>query len=506
MARIVTDYLDETVKNYPHKVAFSDENRSMTFSELKDEAYHIATEIINKKLFKQPIAVYLDKSVECIAAFEGISYSGNFYSPIDTKMPRERVIKIMQKLQPIVVITDKEHYGEVLEFSEAIILCYEDMQNNEIDEKIVELQKNKIIDSDVLYVLFTSGSTGTPKGAIISHRGIIDLTEWITDTLNFSDASIMANQTPFYFSFSVYEIYQTLKNGATTYIVPQNMFKFPPKLMKYLDQKQINTIIWVPSILTFISAMKSINRPHLTYMKNIFFGAEVMPMKHLNRWIEEYPNVRFVNLFGPTEVTDTCTYYEVNRNFADDEMLPIGSTCLNKDTFLLDDNEIVTSEEKIGEICVRGSGIAYGYYNDPEKTAEAFVQNPNNKTYQEIIYRTGDLGKYNNYGELVYVCRKDLQVKHKGHRIELGEIETVSSAIEGIEEACCMYDDKALRIVLFYVGNVSEVDIVSLLKNKLPEYMVPSLRIKMDIMPKNLNGKHDRVKLKEIIENICEDK
>ena len=192
MARIVTDYLDESAQKYPDKVSFVDERRSITFSQLQNEAYHIATKLIEIGLFKKPILVYLDKSVEVIAAFEGISYSGNFYSPLDTQMPEERII----------------------------VLTYESLQKTPINLKKINMVTESIIDSDVLYVLFTSGSTGTPKGVIISHKGIIDLSEWISHDLNFDEGTIFANQSPFYFSFSVYEIYQTLKNASTTFIVP----------------------------------------------------------------------------------------------------------------------------------------------------------------------------------------------------------------------------------------------------------------------------------------------
>lgn len=219
----------------------------------------------------------------------------------------------------------------------------------------------------------------------------------------------------------MYEIYQTLRNGSTTYIVPQNLFSQPVKLMSYLEEKKVNTIIWVPSILTFISTLKALSRPHLTYIKNIFFGAESFQVKHLNRWMDEYPNVRFINLFGPTEVTDTCTWYEIDRRFEEGELLPIGRSCINKDCFLLDEGKLITETGKIGEICMRGTGVAYGYYNDSERTAEVFIQNPLNTAYKETVYCTGDLGRYNEHGELVYVCRKDFQIKHRGRRIELGK-------------------------------------------------------------------------------------
>lgn len=501
MARIVTDYLDHTAKAYPDKLAFIDEKRSITFSQLQKEAHHIASKLIDAGLFKKPILVYLEKSVEVVAAFEGITYSGNFYSPLDTQMPAVRIEKIVEKLKPAAIITDEAHREEAESIlDEGKLFTYEDLLNTPIDLVRLEKTTSRIIDSDVLYVLFTSGSTGNPKGVIVSHKGIVDLSEWIAKDLRFDKEIIFGNQSPFYFSFSVYEIYQTLRNGSTTYIIPQKLFSQPTKLMAYLEKNKVNTIIWVPSILTFVSTLKALNRPHLTHIKNVFFGAESFQTKHLNRWMDEYPDVRFINLFGPTEVTDTCTWYEINRRFEDGELLPIGKSCTNKDCFLLDEGNLITEPGQMGEICMRGSGVAYGYYNDPERTEEAFIQNPLNTAYKETIYCTGDLGRYNERGELVYVCRKDFQVKHRGRRIELGEIETAVTALEGISECCCLYDIIKLRIVLFYTGSMEGKEINERLKESLPDYMIPGKRIQLDYMPHNLNGKIDRQVLKSMLE------
>jgi len=502
VARIVTDYLEETAGHRGECIAFADEQRSITFRELRDEAHHIAMCLINNKIFKKPVLVFLDKRVECIAAFSGVTYSGNFYSPLDTHMPAERIAKIVSVLKPAAIITDRAHQQEAVQIvGDGLVVTYEDAQESDVSHELITKINSKIIDSDVLYVLFTSGSTGMPKGVIISHKGIIDLTEWITADLGFNESTVFANQSPFYFSFSVYEIYQTLRNGCLTYIVPQALFSQPTKLMAYLEEKKVNTIIWVPSILTFISTVKAINRPHLSNIKNIFFGAESFQVKHLNRWMDEYPDARFINLYGPTEVTDTCAWFEVNRRFKEEELLPIGDSCRNKDCFLLDEGQLVTEPGQLGEICMRGSGVAYGYYNDPERTAEVFIQNPLNSTYREIIYCTGDIGKYNEFGEMVYVCRKDYQVKHRGRRIELGEIETAASTLDGIEECCCLYDTKKLRIVLFYTGMIEGKTINSGLGNLLPDYMLPGKRVQLDEMPHNLNGKIDRQALKQILEN-----
>ena len=500
MARIITDYLDSTVRKYPDKTAYIDERRTISFKELQNEAHRLATCLIRKGLFKQPVLVYLDKSVECIAAFEGVSYSGNFYSPLDTKMPKERIDKIVSQLGSAEVITDAAHKDEAGEiFPGSDIIIYEEVLQTEPDTELIRMTTDRIIDTDILYVLFTSGSTGTPKGVIISHRGIVDLAEWQGHALGFSEDTIFGNQSPFYFSGSLYDIYQPLRNGCTTVIIPQILFSQPVKLMQYMEDHEVNTLVWVPSALMFLSAMKALDKPHLSHLDKVYFGAETFQVKHLNRWMDEYPDARFINLYGPTEVSDTCTWFEIDRRFEDDDLIPIGYSCRNKDCFLLDEGKLVTAPEKLGEICMRGGGLAYGYYGNPERTDEAFIQNPLNDKYRELIYCTGDLGKYNDRGELVYVCRKDFQIKHRGQRIELGEIEASVSAIEEIGECCCLYDTKRMRIVLFYTGEINEKDISQELMKKLPEYMVPERYIQLETMPHNLNGKTDRVALKEMI-------
>lgn len=501
MINTVTDYLDRTTQLYPNKIAFSDQNREITFIELRNEARHIATGLIEKKYIKKPVAIYMDKCIDCIAAFEGVAYSGNFYCPLDTKMPTERIEKIMSRLKPAAIITDINHKSEVESWAgSAAILCYEDMMSVSIDDQAIDRCMARLIDMDILLVLFTSGSTGTPKGVIISHKSMIDFSEWIASTLEIGCDSVLANQAPFYFILSACDIYQTIRTGCTTHIIPQQLFSFPPKLMTFLEEKEVDTIFWVPSILSFVSIMKAVNRPHLSSIRKIAFAGEVMPIKHLNKWIDEYPEVRFWNLFGQTEVTGACAAYEVNRKFDESDSLPIGHACANVDTFLLDeDDNLVVQVDEIGEICVRGTSLAYGYYNDEEKTRQVFVQNPLNDAYNDIIYRTGDLAKYNDFGELVYVCRKDYQIKHKGHRIELGEIETATSSIEGVEEQCCIYDAEKLKIILFYVGTVDEECVHEKLERIIPEYMMPALSVKIEKMPKNLSGKTDRQKLAELL-------
>ena len=233
------------------------------------------------------------------------------------------------------------------------------------------------------------------------------------------------------------------------------------------------------------------------YLRTIAFASEVFPIKQFNLWKEAVPNARYINLYGPTEATGICCYYEVDRDFELDEVMPVGRPFKNTDIILLDDNNKVPAHGEQGEICVRGTCLTLGYYKNKEKTDEAYVQNPLNSLYPELIYRTGDIGKYNSRNELVFVSRKDYQIKHMGHRIELGEIEVIVNMHPDVASACCIFDNDSKKIVLYYVGNISKKDITVYIKEKLPRYMVPNVINVLEEMPFTPNGKINRALLKE---------
>ena len=498
----VLEWLEESAVNYADKTALVDEWERYTYKEYHDKAVGIADAIIATGLgSKKPVVVYLNKSVKVLASFMGIAYTGNFYSPIDIDMPAQRVNRILEVLEPEVVITNKELKEEFVKFDyKGSYLIYEDIQPIAKSDAVTEAT-SKIIDTDLLYVLFTSGSTGMPKGVCITHRGVIDYTDWVTETFAITSEDSFGNQAPFYFDNSILDIYSAMKTGATVYIIPKILFPQPVRLLEYLKENKINTIFWVPSALMVVSKLKAFRNVDLTdTLKRVLFCGEVMPNKQLNIWRKYLPDALYANLYGPTEITDACTFYIVDREFADDESLPIGIPMKNTEIMVLDDeNHLVTEPGIVGELCVRGTGVATGYYKNPEKTAQAFVQNPLNDAYEEKIYRTGDLVEYNEYHELIYLSRKDFQIKHMGHRIELGEIETAVSSLPDVTMNCCLYDEKHSKIVLFLDKNMTKDEINSALANMVPEYMLPGKVIFMEVMPLNANGKIDRVALKEYL-------
>lgn len=497
----VTYWLDESAGRFPDKPAFVDEHKTVTFHGLRRQAMALATQMIQKGLFKKPVVVYLEKGVDVLVSFMGAAYSCNFYSPIDIDMPASRVNKILEVLQPSLVVTTAALREAFEEYDyQGDYLIFEKASAMEADEEAIDATRGKGIDTDLLYVLFTSGSTGVPKGVTINHRSVIDYIDWVTETFDITEQDSFGNQAPFYFDNSILDIYSTVKSGATTYIIPKNLFAQPVLLLEYLKEKKINTIFWVPSALIVVAKLKAFRNVDLSdTLHRVLFCGEVMPNKQLNTWRKYLPDVLYANLYGPTEITDACTYYIVDREFSDDEPLPIGIPMANTDILVLNDKDELVTGDEVGELCVRGTSLSMGYYHNPEKTREAFVQNPLNPYVPETIYRTGDLVKYNDYGEIVYLSRKDFQIKHMGHRIELGEIETAVSSLPEIALCCCLYDEKHQKIVLFIEEELDKAYINGQISRLVPEYMLPNKVITLQKMPINANGKIDRVKLKEFL-------
>ena len=498
MQRNVLEYLEDTAHRFPDKVAVEDPNGTVTFKTLRQKAQQIGCYLKSQGLTRnKPVAVLLPKSIQAIEAFLGVLYAGGFYVPLDTFNPQARIISILNNINPVFIFSEKKYQYLLDDASSQKMICIEHIDASSSDE--IDFDRN--IDTDPAYLINTSGSTGSPKGVVVAHRSVIDYINWATETYHVHEKFVLGNQAPFVFDNSVLDIYLMLATGAKLCLIPDKLFMFPVKLIEYVIEKQVTFIFWVPSIMSNICKLDIFSEKKPTKLSHVLFAGEVMPSKVYMYWKKHLRDSLFSNLYGPTEITVDCTYIILERDYLHSEALPIGYPCRNTDILVLDEqDQLVTKPGVLGELCVRGSSLALGYYNNSEKTSQVFTQNPLNPHYPEQIYRTGDVVCYNELGELMYQGRKDFQIKHMGYRIELGEIEAAVLALEGIDKACILYDSEKKNIVLIYESNAHKAfkDIVLGLHNQLPKYMLPSRSERVETMPLNHNGKIDRVALKEL--------
>lgn len=506
MTTHIYDFLEKSLIQFSEKIAFVEpfakERKEITYRDFDIVSKRVASEILERldkdNPLQAPILIILPKGIDCLISFFGVARSGNFYTLLDEKSPKERVEKVIEILKPKLFITSKE-----LNFNLALPTLYtEDFENFNINENLIQNAKEKHIDTNLLYVFFTSGSTGIPKGVSIAHKSVIDYTFWVCETFKFNENEILANQAPLYFDNSILDIFSSVKAGATLHLLPNHLFAFPNKILECLEKEKVSTIFWVPSVLIYFANTKALDHFSLTALKKILFCGEIMPNKQLNIWRKHLPKSLFANLYGPTEITDVCSFYIVDRDFKDEELLPIGKACKNTGLLVFDENMKFISPKEVGEkgeLFVRGISLSLGYYNDKEKTKQAFLQNPLHDNHLDLLYKTGDIVAYNEKGELLCYGRADNQIKYMGHRIELGEIESVINSHEKIKNSACVFKDN--KIICFYVGwDKEDLNLKSFCKEKLISYMIPSEFIRLDKFQLNANGKIDRIYLKNFKE------
>ncbi|MBQ9760166.1 MAG: amino acid adenylation domain-containing protein [Clostridia bacterium] len=500
----ILEYLEQTAPRLPQKTAYSDGKYDMSFEELINASQKLGSALRARGYDREPIAILMKKHPREVAAFYGTVYAGCYYVPLDPDMPPMRMQTILESVGARLLIVDetgaKKAMGLTLDGIETA--TYAELTAGEIDTEALNAVRRRAIDTDPIYIVFTSGSTGVPKGVVACHRSVIDYVESLCEVMGFSEETVFANQTPLYFDAPLKELMPVIKYGATAYFVPKMCFSFPMKLCDFLNDHKINTVCWVVSALTMISELGALEKNPPRYLRTVAFGSEVFPKRQYKLWREALPEARFVNLYGPTEATGMSCYWHADRPLAEEEPIPVGRPFRNTDLLLITEDGREAKDGETGEIYLRGTCVTLGYYNNPEKTAESFVQNPLHSHYPEILYRTGDLGYRNGHGELVFVCRKDAQIKHQGHRIELGEIESAAMREVRVGRACCLYDGENKQILLFYTGEVEKDELNRHLTGYLPRYMLPAMTLRLDRFPLTPNGKIDRNALRALAKEL----
>ena len=495
------ELFEETVKRYPQKVAVIDKDREITFSALHQQSLRLASRLISMGIAQnKPVGVFLDKSIESVYANLGILYAGDFYMNLDIKTPAERIRNIIQLVEPAAIISTTRQIKPIegiIPSTTQVILLDEADETADVDATAILRRLSTIIDTDPSCIINTSGSTGTPKGVVLNHKSFFDFIEWAIDTFHFGDDLVMGSLSPIVFDIYSFELCMLMAKASTLVVLPAHLAAFPAKILEVLEQHKVNFLFWVPTIMVNIANMDLLSAFKLESLKTVWFAGEVFPTKQYNYWHHHLPQTTFANLYGPIEITLDCTYYIINKEIPDEVPLPIGYPCRNTDILVLDDEDRLVKEANVeGELCVRGTSLAMGYYNNPEKTAAAFVQNPLNKAYPEVIYRTGDIVCYNEEGLIMFKGRKDNIVKHQGYRTDLGEIEhVIINTLKLVKNGCIVYNQAEKQITLFYEAE-EEVPVTEFrlsIGKVLPKYMIPTAYHRLEQLQRNANGKIDRL-------------
>lgn len=495
----------DTVRNNPQKTAVYDGDVSVTFSQLHERELKIASCIdcaVAGKT-KTPVGVLLPKCADSVAADIGIIHTGNFYMNLDVKYPEERLGNIFKVVQPSCIVTSSKYKPLVERIAPSMpLIVVDELVDFNIENSFKRELMHRLelmIDTDLLCIINTSGSTGTPKSVALTHRGFFDYVRCTSETWNLTNDEIIGSMAPIGFDHFSFELCMLMAKAATLVVIPDHFNMFPVKILNLMNEHKVTFIFWVPTIMVNIANMGLLEKIPMPTIKHIWFAGEVFPTNKFNVWYRAFPKtVQFVNLYGPCEITVDCTWFECTHVMDETKPIPIGHACRNMNVMILNENNELVGKNEEGEICVRGTGLAMGYYNNPEKTAAAFVQNPLNHSYPELIYRTGDIGLVNDDGEIIFKGRRDTLIKHSGYRIELSEIEhIIMNKLKLVRNCCVVYNWGKKEITLVY-ENDSEIEVAAFRRQiaaELPKYMIPTAYIYMKELPRGGTGKIDRALL-----------
>ncbi len=494
----VLNWLDEAVTCYPDKTVFIDARSSVTFKEFDALTKSIGSFLAARVPAGSPVVVMTGRHLFTPACFLGVVRAGCFYAPMDATVPPSRLNQTLGVIKAGCMLVDRENLeiARALDFDGEIVVM-EDILHAPQDGELLGRAERALTDQSPLYVIFTSGSTGIPKGVVTSHHSLMCYIDAVRKVLQVDETDVFGSQSPLDYIAAVRDIYLPIRAGASTVIIPKNEFSMPRQLFERLNAHKVTALCWSVAGIELLSRLRAFGTSKPQYLKKVCFSGSVMPGRDLRYWQQNLPGVLYVNQYGPTETTASCTYYVVDGEVTDDTVLPIGVPYENYKILLLREDLTQAAPGELGEICVGGAGLALGYYGNPEKTAELFIQNPLNSEYRELIYKTGDFGRYREDGLLEFHGRKDRQVKHLGHRIELDEIENAAKQIAEIEECCALYDAQKEKLYLFYTGTAEPKEITVYFRRTLPGYMAPGRAVNLERFPLLPNGKKDMQALKQ---------
>ncbi|MDR1598541.1 MAG: AMP-binding protein [Oscillospiraceae bacterium] len=498
MVTSILEYLEASASRSPDKAAFTDERGDITYAALLSLARSIGTALAKRIEARSPVAVLMDaRDARCVPAFLGAVYAGGFYAPLDPAAPADRLRLFLQTLKPAAMVYDHKYAGLAGGLMDAAgdIVSYDELSEREAAPSILEDARKRASVFDTLTVLFTSGSTGAPKCVAHNHLAMINYTEITNEVFGFTEDTVFGNQSPFFYANSIIDIYPPLALGASVNLLPASASSFPKRFVERLNSSRVTELTMTPSSYVHIANSGALAAGALPRLRSVIMSGEAAPWRQVRQWMDAANHAVFYNFYGSTEALPVAVY-RIDRDFSDDEAIPVGRLYDRVHILFLDENGGEAPMGEPGEIYVSSPWLSTGYYRDKARSDAAFVNDPLGRGCAERFYRTGDFGRVNARGELVVLGRMDAQIKHWGYRMELGEVERALRGLHGWNDGCCLFDRRSGLVYCFWDGKLTERDIVSGLKVKLPKHMLPDRYIHLESVPYNANSKIDRSALR----------
>jgi len=500
----------DTARANPNNIAIELDNSSYTYLDLFNYSKAIGEKLRDE--LKKPVAIIAERSIEMFAGIYGIQYMGLPYLPLLPEWPKKRITDVLKDSGVKYIICQDKYFDmanslnlglTVLNISDELTRA--DIQNTEIKSDVAYSL------DDIAYVIYTSGSTGKAKGVMVSQKSIVNRINWMNDEYELGLSDSILQKTPYSFDVSVWELFWWAFTGAKLSVIEPEMHFDPDKIIQSIKNHKVTHIHFVPSVFRlFVSYLKrNMDRAgDIAYLKHVFLSGEKAEIEYCNMFFDMLPTVRVHNLYGPTECAVDVTYHEIHKG--DSEVIPIGKPVYNTEIYIQDSFLNKLPKGMTGEIVICGANVGEGYINNKKMSEMLFSFD---KELDEKIYFSGDYGYIDDNDEVIYIGRKDSQLKINGQRVDLKEVENAMKDIDGIKEFAVIIErlHNKNSIVLFYVldgesqenGNVHCVkngeDIKARLSDKLPLYMVPSYILEVSSLPIGYSGKLDRSKLRDEI-------
>lgn len=522
MSQTLIDLMDEGASRAtPSKIAIHSSNTSLSYEQLKRGAEGIAASLTHAGISRgERVGVWMDKTPSCVQSLLGIMMAGAAYVPLDPRAPWRRCRIIIEDCDLAGLVVDAPHFQVLPQLLDGLTIKLT-LTEGQVDENLANYflknsLKSQPLDramttrpmtlsspeaDDLAYILYTSGSTGTPKGVMHSHRSAIAFVHWVQNTFEINHDDVFSSHAPFHFDLSISDLYASLGSGASVHLISTMEGMLAPYLVAKMAEWKITIWYSVPSILSDMLNIGSLEEHGFGKVRIIFFAGEVFPIAQLRRLRRALPSVQLANLYGPTE-TNVCNYYIVPKDMPDNQSapIPIGKVCEHMEGFILNEEGSEVTEGKEGTLWIKGDNLMQGYWNNPERSSKDLREDP--RGLPGMAYCTGDRVRKIDKGEYDYLGRLDHMVKTRGYRVELGEIEnTLNCHPQVLEAVCCaLADDKiGARIVASLVVRAGQTLDISALRafcrERLPIYMTPDKIEVRETLPRTSTGKVDRQSL-----------